>query len=69
MKTEHAIMGFVRWYQRYYPRMFRGNCPYTPTCSEYMYLAVQKHGSRRGFWMGIKRLLRCRKPYGGIDYP
>jgi len=39
-----------------------------PTCSEYMYQAVDKYGVIKGGWMGIKRLIKCN-PWGksGID--
>ncbi len=42
-------------------------CRYDPTCSEYVLQAVQKHGSLRGSWLGIKRLARCH-PWGGHGY-
>lgn len=47
-----------------------GFCRFTPTCSQYTYMAIEKNGlimgSARGFW----RILRCN-PWskGGIDLP
>ena len=41
-------------------------CRYTPTCSEYMKQAIERYGFK-GFWLGIKRLLRCR-PFGKYGY-
>lgn len=43
-------------------------CKYLPTCSEYAYVAVVRHGWRRGGWMAVRRLGRCR-PFvaGGHD--
>jgi len=45
-------------------------CRYFPTCSEYAYIATQKHGFWKGGWLSLKRILRCH-PWGssGIDYP
>ena len=45
-------------------------CKYTPTCSSYMILAVEKHGGLRGAIKGIWRILRCN-PFckGGEDWP
>ncbi|MBU2509170.1 membrane protein insertion efficiency factor YidD, partial [Patescibacteria group bacterium] len=34
-------------------------CKYTPTCSEYTYQAIGKHGLLKGSWIGFKRILRC----------
>jgi len=33
-------------------------CRFEPTCSEYARQAVEKHGTIRGLWMGLKRVLR-----------
>ncbi|MEO8574180.1 MAG: membrane protein insertion efficiency factor YidD [Pyrinomonadaceae bacterium] len=43
-------------------------CRFEPTCSEYTMQAVEKYGSARGTWMGLKRILRCQ-PFckGGHD--
>lgn len=42
-------------------------CRFTPTCSEYMMQAIQIHGFIKGFYLGIKRLLKCN-PWGGHGY-
>ncbi len=60
---------FVHIYQRYAPEEMRLRCLYTPSCSEYMILAIQKYGCIRGIIKGIKRLRRCHYPNGGEDYP
>jgi uncharacterized protein len=43
-------------------------CRFTPTCSHYAHDAITLHGSRRGVWLTLRRLLRCR-PFGpsGFD--
>jgi len=45
-----------------------GACRFDPTCSEYFYQAVEKHGAARGSVMGVSRVLRCH-PFskGGFD--
>lgn len=45
----------------------RAACRFTPTCSEYTRLAIEKHGFFRGILLGIKRISRCR-PGGGCGY-
>lgn len=42
-------------------------CRFRPTCSEYAYDAVRRHGVARGGWMTMRRLARCR-PGGGWGY-
>jgi len=45
-----------------------GGCRYLPTCSEYAYAAVVRHGWLRGSWLAARRLARCH-PFskGGFD--
>jgi uncharacterized protein len=45
-----------------------GQCKFLPTCSEYAYVAVVRHGWLRGGWLALGRLLRCH-PFakGGYD--
>lgn len=43
-------------------------CRFTPTCSEYMYQAIDKYGVVKGLFLGIKRLLKCNPLFkGGVD--
>ena len=59
---------FVKVYQRYASDEVRLRCPFTPSCSEYMILSIQKYGVIKGIYKGWRRLKRCSLP-GGIDYP
>ncbi|MDR2953516.1 MAG: membrane protein insertion efficiency factor YidD [Prevotella sp.] len=47
--------------------MLPPSCRYTPTCSEYAIQAIKKYGPFKGFWLGLKRILRCH-PWGGHGY-
>jgi putative membrane protein insertion efficiency factor len=54
-----------------YQRAFEGRpspCRFHPTCSSYAHEAVDVHGTLRGGWLALRRLLRCR-PFGpsGFD--
>ena len=43
-------------------------CKYYPTCSEYTIQAIEKYGTIKGCFYGIKRILKCN-PFskGGYD--
>ncbi|MEI7582203.1 membrane protein insertion efficiency factor YidD [Runella sp.] len=65
MKT--ILIFFVRAYQVVLSPYLPNSCRYTPTCSQYMIEAVQKHGVLKGGWMGLKRTGSCH-PWGGHGY-
>ncbi len=49
-----------------YQKAFEGRpspCRFTPSCSSYALEALEVHGTRRGLWLTVRRLLRCR-PFG-----
>jgi putative membrane protein insertion efficiency factor len=45
-----------------------GSCRFHPTCSAYALECITRFGARRGGWLTLKRLARCR-PFGksGFD--
>ena len=63
------LLTIITLYQKYAPEAVRSSCIFEPCCSEYMRLSVIKYGTLKGFIRGIKRILRCRYPNGGIDEP
>jgi putative membrane protein insertion efficiency factor len=66
MKTL-ALMS-LRFYKRYLSPLLPSACRFEPTCSVYMYQAIEKYGVIRGGWMGLKRLGRCQPFHpGGYD--
>ena len=46
--------------------LFSG-CRFHPTCSQYAMDAIRLHGTRRGWWLAVKRIGRCN-PWGGHGY-
>jgi putative membrane protein insertion efficiency factor len=64
---QRRLTGAIVWYQR--AREGKPSpCRFFPSCSAYALEAVEVHGSWRGGWLSIRRLLRCR-PLGpsGFD--
>ena len=56
------LIGLINAYQR----ALAGKpspCRFTPSCSSYAKEALEIHGTRRGLWLALRRLLRCR-PFG-----
>ena len=43
------------------------SCRFTPTCSAYAVEAIKKHGPVKGFYLTVRRILRCH-PWGGSGY-
>lgn len=60
----------IRFYQKAISPLFGDHCRFSPTCSHYFYASIEKYGSTKGLWRGIKRISRCH-PWneGGIDKP
>ncbi len=58
----------IRAYQRFVSPLLPPSCRFTPSCSQYTLLAIEKYGLMRGGLMGTARLLRCH-PFskGGFD--
>lgn len=68
---KRVFIFLLKSYQKYISPFFKAigvNCKYYPSCSEYMKQAIQKYGSFKGLYLGIKRILRCN-PFskGGYD--
>lgn len=58
----------VRFYVMFLSPILGGACRFHPSCSNYAYEAVVRHGAIRGTALTMKRLLRCQ-PFskGGFD--
>jgi putative membrane protein insertion efficiency factor len=64
---KRAGVGLIRTYQvttKWKP----ATCRFTPSCSQYTLIAIEKYGLVKGSWLGVKRIVRCH-PFnpGGHD--
>ena len=57
----------IRLYQKVISPYMPSVCRYEPTCSQYSIEAIKKFGTFKGFFLTVKRLLRCN-PLGGKGY-
>ena len=65
-----AALLLIKIYQVAISPSLGQNCRFYPPCSEYARLAVEKYGISKGFWLGLKRILRCNPWHkGGADLP
>lgn len=67
--ARRILVGIVFLYKIFAPEWLRGQCRFEPTCSTYMILAIRKYGILIGVSKGLHRIIRCRPPNGGVDYP
>lgn len=62
-----TLILLIRFYQICISPLKPPTCRFTPTCSQYTLEAFRKYGPIKGFWLGLKRILRCH-PWGGSGY-
>ncbi len=68
LKMLQWVMIFlIRFYQVVISPHTPAACRFTPTCSQYAMEAIKKYGPLKGFWLALKRILRCN-PWGGSGY-
>lgn len=60
-------LALIRLYQRS-TQWMPPTCRYTPSCSEYTRIAIERYGLLKGGWLGARRIMRCH-PFrpGGHD--
>jgi hypothetical protein len=63
-----VLLGLIRIYQKLLSPLLPNSCRFYPTCSQYGYEAIAKHGPIKGLWYTMIRLSKCHPFHqGGID--
>ena len=57
----------IKFYKLFLSPLLGKNCRFEPTCSSYALESFHKFGFFHGFYLTIKRMLRCN-PFGGVGY-
>lgn len=60
-KTPGRLLGTsaVRFYQLTLSGFVGHGCRHLPTCSEYAFEAIARHGLFPGSWLALKRVIKC----------
>ncbi|MDD3266352.1 MAG: membrane protein insertion efficiency factor YidD [Burkholderiales bacterium] len=57
----------IRFYQLAISSWLPPSCRYTPSCSQYAIIAINRYGIIKGFYLSVKRIFRCN-PWGGCGH-
>ena len=68
MAPGRMAIAAITAYQKLVSPLLPPSCRFTPSCSQYTLLAIEKHGLLKGGLMGAWRIMRCN-PFskGGFD--
>jgi putative membrane protein insertion efficiency factor len=64
---KRLVLIAISLYQGALSPFIPSSCRYIPSCSNYSWEAVDRYGTLRGMWLGLKRLARCH-PWGGQGF-
>jgi putative membrane protein insertion efficiency factor len=63
-----AVLLLLKGYKTVVSPFLPAACRYFPSCSQYAYEAIEKHGVLRGTRLAALRVLRCHPGHpGGVD--
>ena len=65
---KRLLITLIDGYRLLLSPFFGTQCRFYPTCSAYAREAIDVHGTVRGTWLAVRRILRCN-PWcaGGVD--
>ncbi len=63
---KRLLIAMIHIYQKI-PGPWHKMCRHIPSCSNYMIESLERYGTLKGSYLGIKRILRCN-PFGSYGY-
>ncbi|MDR3551776.1 MAG: membrane protein insertion efficiency factor YidD [Clostridia bacterium] len=65
---KRLFMLLIRGYKKFISPGLPPSCRFQPTCSEYALEAFDRFGVAKGFYLSVRRILRCQPFHaGGYD--
>ncbi len=65
---KRPVILLIQAYQYFISPLLGARCRFYPTCSEYAVEAIKIHGTLKGSYLALKRLLKCHPFHaGGVD--
>ena len=62
------FLWLIRFYQVGISPLIGPHCRFTPTCSQYAYIAISRYGIFKGTYLAVRRILKCHPFHeGGYD--
>lgn len=62
------LLLLIRLYQLVVSPLLPPACRFLPTCSQYAFESLHRHGLFRGGWLALRRVSRCHPGHpGGFD--
>ena len=66
--VQKVLITIIRGYRYLLSPWLGQHCRFHPSCSQYAAESIETHGSIRGLWLALRRLLRCHPWHpGGFD--
>ncbi len=63
-----GVFLLIQLYQHTFSILFGPCCRFTPSCSSYASLSIERFGIMEGTWLALKRLIKCHPLHpGGYD--
>ena len=68
---KEIILWVLKFYKKFLSPVLENTfgraCRFTPTCSEYTIIALERFGAKKGLAISLKRFIKCH-PWGGSGW-